>query len=316
LQEGKLKERKLYIEGGDKQLAKVTTANHEKLVEQSLLQMRIKQLEKHIAKQDDKLYTLEKHKIELDTEMNARLLEIKAHLEMLNMRKKHLIEQRAQLRADIVERNLKIEQLKKRYDVALELLGKNDDGTMITGTQIKVQAAQEKFLLLKEGNDLNDKVLRAEDDVKAMENTLRLMNYSNESYRRSLDNAEENSVELKELQELQTEYCAVVQQLKRARHTLTTKSQNLEVLGGQREAAEDLAEQMERMRLDSNEILTKVHKELLEQKTKMLRAERELKMVKKSARQKVNDMEFMAAFEVSVGQFSLMGSKIFVFSWT
>jgi coiled-coil domain-containing protein 39 len=269
LQEGKLKERKLYIEGGDKQLAKVTTANHEKLVEQSLLQMRIKQLEKHIAKQDDKLYTLEKHKIELDTEMNAR-----------------------------------------------ELLGKNDDGTMITGTQIKVQAAQEKFLLLKEGNDLNDKVLRAEDDVKAMENTLRLMNYSNESYRRSLDNAEENSVELKELQELQTEYCVVIQQLKRARHTLTTKSQNLEVLGGQREAAEDLAEQMERMRLDSNEILTKVHKELLEQKTKMLRAERELKLVKKSARQKVNDMEFMAAFEVSVEQFSSMVSKNFAFSWT
>jgi coiled-coil domain-containing protein 39 len=298
--EGKLKERKLYIEGSEKTVAKATQANHEKLVERSLLEMRIKQLEKHIAKQDDRLYTLERHKIELDAEMNGRLLDIKAHLGMLGVRRKQLLEERAQLRADIAERGLKIEQLKKRYDVALELLGQNEDGSVVTGTQIKVQAAQEKFLLLREGNDLNDKVIKAEEAVKAMENTLRLMNYSNESYRRSLSNAEENVDELAELAALQTDYSQACQKLKQARHSLTVRSQNLEELSDQRETAEDLAEQMERMRLDSNEVLMKVHKELTEQKTKMARAERELKLVKKSARQKVDDSEYMAAFEADL----------------
>lgn len=54
-----------------------------------------------------------------------------------------------------------------------------------------------------------------------------------------------------------------------------------------------------RNRLESNDTLIKVHKEIMEQNSKIDRAKRELRMAKKAMIKKVDDREFVRVFEAS-----------------
>lgn len=53
-----------------------------------------------------------------------------------------------------------------------------------------------------------------------------------------------------------------------------------------------------RVRLESNDSLMKVHKEIFEQKSKLERAERELKIARKAMVQKIGDRDYIRIFEV------------------
>ena len=188
-----LKEKQLNCEGGEKLLQQTIKANQERLVEESILKMRVHQMDTMVQKQENKVFNLKKHKADLELAMNERLTEIKMEKDVLCIKRKHLLEEIAQLKADIGERNMKIYALMARYGNALELLGKNEDGSIITATQIKIETAQEKQVLLRDGNELNEKVINAEKDIKAIENTLVLLNYSNETYKRTFEPINEDS---------------------------------------------------------------------------------------------------------------------------
>ncbi|XP_058825431.1 coiled-coil domain-containing protein 39 [Topomyia yanbarensis] len=294
---GKLKEKILIVEGGEKKLRQFTTENQERLVEKSLLKMRINQMESRVNKQNDKMYTLERHRMELETAINERLIDIRSQKDMLLLKKKYLQDERAQLKADISERALKIEQLKNRYDLSLDLLGKNDDGTIVTATQIKIQNAQEKYMLLREGSELNVKILKAEDDLKALENTLKLMNFSNENYKRGFSKVEEDEPEMQQMQQIQNDYCKALTALKSVRTDLVLNTDNLHNLNEEREHSDRGLEAAQKHRLDNNDILLKIQKELLDQKTKIQRAERELRLAIKAAKSKTNDEDLLVTFQ-------------------
>uniref|UniRef100_A0A8D8CGF1 Coiled-coil domain-containing protein 39 n=1 Tax=Culex pipiens TaxID=7175 RepID=A0A8D8CGF1_CULPI len=294
---GKLKEKSLIVEGGEKKLRQCTTENQERLVERSLLKMRIKQMESRVDKQNDKMYTLERHRMELETAITERLIDINSQKDMLLLKKKYLQDERATLKADISERALKIEQLKNRYDLSLDLLGKNDDGTIVTATQIKIQNAQEKYILLREGSELNVKILKAEEDLKALENTLKVMNFSNESYKRGFQKVDEDNPDIQQLNQIQNDYCKAVTALKSVRTDLAFNTENLHNLNEEREESDKGLEAAQKIRLDSNDILLKIQKELLDQKTKIQRAERELRLAIKAAKAKTNDEELLLTFQ-------------------
>lgn len=288
------------MEGGEKQQKILLQQNQEKLVEQNLLKIKISQLEKLIAKQADKAFSLEKHKMELEAAMNDRLIDIQAQMNILQMRRKCLMEEKNQMRADIVERLMKIEQLKKRYACAMDLLGKNEDGTTVTAVQIKIQMAQEKFMLLNEGNQLNDKIAKAETEVKYMENALKLMNFSNDEYRRVFETIHEDSPEMKRMNELQNQYCQMINEIKALKSNLITLIDNLEVLDTQRQELENEFEEVQRKKLDNNDTLLKIHKELLDQETKKERADREMRGAFKAAKRRIKDQDFMLLYDKNI----------------
>lgn len=271
--------------------------NQEKLVEQNLLKIKITQLEKLMAKQADKAFSLEKHKMELEAAMNDRLIDIQAQVNILHMRRKCLIEERNQMRADIVERMMKIEQLRKRYACAMDLLGRNEDGTTVTAVQIKIQMAQEKFMLLNEGNQLNDKIAKAETEAKYMENALRLMNFSNDEYRKVFETLHEDSPEITRMNELQNQYSRIMNEIKALKNNLISLYDNLEMLDSQRQELEKEFEEVQRKKLDNNDVLLKIHKELLDQETKKERADREMRSSFKTAKRRIKDQDFMILFE-------------------
>ncbi|XP_055602569.1 coiled-coil domain-containing protein 39 [Uranotaenia lowii] len=294
---GKLKEKTLIVEGGEKKLKQCTVENQERLVEKSLLKMRIQQMEKNLDKQNDKLYTLERHRMELETAINERLIDIRSQKDCLLLKKKYLQEERAQLKADITERTMKIEQLKNRYDLSLDLLGKNDDGSIVTATQIKIQNAQEKYMLLRQGSELNVKILRAEEDLKALENTLKLMNFSNDSYKRGFQKMDEDNPDIQQMNVIQNDYCKALAALKNVRADLAHNTENLHDLNEQSEANDKALEAVQKTRLDNNDVLLKIQKELLDQKTKIQRAERELRLAIKAAKAKTNDEDLLLTFQ-------------------
>lgn len=65
-------------------------------------------------------------------------------------------------------------------------LGKDEEGNPVSVAHIKVKVAQEKFFLRQEGDDLDTKIQTAEKEIVAMENTLKLVNVSNDNFKVSL----------------------------------------------------------------------------------------------------------------------------------
>lgn len=269
-------------------------------MEQNLLKIRIAQMEKEIAKQTDKAYSLEKHKVELEAAMTDRLINVNSQMNVLKMKRKCLIEERAQMKADLGERLLKIEQLKKRYELSMDLLGKNDDGTTVTAVQIKIEMAQEKYLLLNKGNKMNEKILKAEDELRRLENTVKLMNFSNDQYKKIFDSVNVSSPEVKRMDELTHKYLQATTDIKTLKESLVEILDSIEILDRQRYELVKELEEVQRTKLDNNDSLLKIHKEIVDQETKIERAQRDMKTTFKAAKRHIKDQEFIRLFEKSM----------------
>lgn len=185
--ENKLKEQQLCCDGGKTKLAQYTMCYQERLVEHSMAKMRTEQITKMLTRQKNKSYSMQKYMADIELEVNERLLSIDMQKKQLLMQRKLLLDEIAQLHADIGERTIRIEALICRFQNAVENLGKNDDGTVITATQIKIETAQEKQLLLVTGNELNEKVVMAEKDIKSVEKMLVVLNGANGLYKKTLN---------------------------------------------------------------------------------------------------------------------------------
>jgi len=55
------------------------------------------------------------------------------------------------------------------------------------------QNAQEKYELQQEGDELDARIRKTEKEIQAMENTLKLINATNENYKRNLFAVDEES---------------------------------------------------------------------------------------------------------------------------
>lgn len=181
-----LKEKLLNYEGAVRQLAKVKDDSNEKLVDNSLMKMKVHQLEEREQRLLNNSFNMDRHKCELELAINERLVTIQTEINVLTLRRKLLGEERSQLKADIADRKRNIEAMKARFELASQLLGRTEDGEVISTVQLKIKSAQEKEMLLDQGSSLNEKVIQAENDIVALENTLIMMNFSNDKYKRGL----------------------------------------------------------------------------------------------------------------------------------
>jgi len=158
-----------------------------------MVKMRCNDLEVGIGGCEKGTYDLEQHRLAFRRAMKDRTVELRSQEDVLLLKKKHLNEELSTLRADLGERKKQIEAVKARFELTAQLLGKNEDGSIMTSTQLKVESAQERQMLADEGDALNKKVLKAEKELVALENTLRQFDKSNDNYRKTFRSVDENS---------------------------------------------------------------------------------------------------------------------------
>ncbi|GJQ67331.1 hypothetical protein Trydic_g8230 [Trypoxylus dichotomus] len=227
---GKLQDQILLFEGGVKQAAAAKLKSQQKQVEENVLRLKVSQLGKAISKEDDHIYDLQKFRLELETALKERQIEISTHKDILAAQRKNLDESRCRLRADINIRKIRIEQFQKKHHLVLMSLGKDEDGQPLSITHFKIKNAQEKYMLQQEGDELDNKIKKAEKEIVAMENTLKVINVTNATYKKSFSVIDEESEEKMECKQLEEEVNNHILMLKEQKKILREKKVALKAI--------------------------------------------------------------------------------------
>lgn len=126
-------------------------------------------------------------------------------------------------RAAITERKSRIRQLQMRYDSGLATLGSTPDGLPMSTAYMKIQSAQERYLLRERGDKLDEAIGRTEQEIRSMENTLRVVNVCNDKYRDNLTAVDQDAPEWTEQRRLD-------EQMRDARQKLHQRQAQLQQL--------------------------------------------------------------------------------------
>ncbi|SPP84569.1 coiled-coil domain-containing protein 39 [Drosophila guanche] len=297
----KIKEAQVYCEGTVKRLRMNRFENSERIVELNMVKMRCSDLEIGIGGCDQGSFDLEQHRIIFQRAIKDRTVELRSQEDVLQLKRKHLNEELSTLKADLGERRKQIEAMRSRFELTSRLLGKNDDGSLVTSTQLKVESAQSRQLMADEGDALNKKVLKAEQEVIALENTLRQFDRSNNNFRKTFEPADENSKDREraeaELKQLEEAYARDVATLKQLRCKKNRYDQKLTALKGEEDDLITRLEGAKRQRGEHTEELEKLQRDLDDQRTKLERANREIRMQLREIKQRPISEDFLEHFE-------------------
>lgn len=103
----------------------------------------------------------------------------------------------------------------------------------------------------------------------------------------------------KAVESLSDELAKRMQHLKNTKCNITTMTEQIQMLNAEYVECENQLMHLSHQRIENNHTLMQYHKHLLEQKTKLQRAEHESKAARKSMQQFIGDQEYIRIFEVN-----------------
>ncbi|KAL7305753.1 hypothetical protein TKK_0002003 [Trichogramma kaykai] len=277
----------LLIDGGEKQLKLAQAAYEERRVEESLLELKLKEATKIVAKVDDKLFDLEECAVHMEAAMQERRCEINDQRERLNMQKKILSAECGELRSVLLERRSRLQQLRSRYELLVATLGKNpEDGGPLTTAYLLIQSAQERYLLQERGNKLDMAIRKAEAEIRSMENTLRLVNVCNDKYKSSLSIVDDKGPEKLQQKKLDEELFEALDKLRTKRQALAKLQDDLKSMEDNCEQLDKDVKRVKDEKEDKREIASSLEQQITEQRDKISRADKNLRKVLKDVQNK------------------------------
>lgn len=137
------------------------------------------------------MFTLESKQLYLRLALEERTKEMSIHKDMLKVQSKNAEEERQSACVELRDRVKKVETLKRRYELLMSQFDNTadeDDGMGNASDDHSqayyvIRASQKREELQREGDALDTKIRKAEKEIKALENTLKMMNDRNEDYR-------------------------------------------------------------------------------------------------------------------------------------
>jgi UDP-glucose:O-linked fucose beta-1,3-glucosyltransferase len=126
---------------------------------------------------------LETRKLQFNLALEERTKEIEIHKNMLRIQIKNAEDERHSAATELRDRTGKVDKLKGRYGILMTQFAPEDGEDEHTQAYYVIQAAQKREELQRDGDLLDANIRRAEKEIKALENTLKLMNNRNEQYR-------------------------------------------------------------------------------------------------------------------------------------
>ena len=109
--------------------------------------------------------------------------------------------------AELRDRGARIDLLKKKYEVLHMSIASSADGEVHSQAYYLVKAAQERHELQKAGDELDLKIRKGEKEMRALQNTLDVMNNRNQQYRHALTKADPTSLEAQQREDLDGAVC-------------------------------------------------------------------------------------------------------------
>ncbi|XP_021365244.1 coiled-coil domain-containing protein 39-like [Mizuhopecten yessoensis] len=295
----KIEELNLYNTSSERELRNIISSKQNLMVDQNILKLEIKRLRDMLNGRADDVLNMEKRRLQLDTAMKERRHEISIHTEMLQAQIRVANEERGQISAELHERISKIDKLKKRYEILMVSMAPPEGEEERSQAYYVIKAAQEKEELQREGDDLDARIRKAEKEIRALENTLKLMNNRNETYRKSFNKVTDQSDDMEEKQQLEEQMRAVMdkykykrRQIRELQEDLQTMSSTLDNLVRDSGAYEEMIDEKK------NKVL-QLSKEIDDQRAKLERAmksnskyARELRSAKKSKGETPEERDF------------------------
>merc|ERR1712151_364854 len=158
--------------------------------------------------------------------------EVEVHTEVLKTQLRAAQEERHKSAIELAERKSKIYNLKMKYENVVSKVKKEEGEEQHSQAHYVIKAAQEKEELQRKGDELDDKIRRAEREIRALENTLGHLVTRNQKFKENFINANaQNQSEVEEKQMLE-------EQSRAANEVLFKKKKMLSQL--EREEKEDL----------------------------------------------------------------------------
>merc|ERR1711879_946041 len=136
--------------------------------------------------------------------MEEREKEVEVHTEVLKTQLRAAQEERHKSAIELAERKSKIYNLKMKYENVVSKVKKEEGEEQHSQAHYVIKAAQEKEELQRKGDELDDKIRRAEREIRALENTLGHLVTRNQKFKENFQSAnQQNQTELEEKQMLE-----------------------------------------------------------------------------------------------------------------
>lgn len=261
-------------------------------MQHDILRLEVKRLRQQMNSKAEGLYSLENRKQQLQISMEEREKEIEVHQEVLKAQLRSQEDEKHKTAIELAERKQKIYNLKMKYENVLSKVKKEDGGEQHSQAYYILKAAQEKEEMQRKGDELDDKIRRAEREIRALENTLGHLLTRNTKYKENFKSAnQQNQTELEEKQMLE-------EQSRAANEVLFKKKKQLATL--EREEQEDahrydeLQANLDRLTATVRELTSQrdqMHMDLDGQLPKMDRAKQTLDVSKRRGRDSGVPME-------------------------
>ncbi|KAJ3398649.1 hypothetical protein CcCBS67573_g04288 [Chytriomyces confervae] len=217
----------LYTESAGNQLNTKIKEKEELMVEENILRLELRKLRGFLNTRADQVFTLEHRQIQLQLALEERTREIQIHNDMLRVQVKNAEEERHGANSELRDRVGKVEKLRRRYEILMTQFAPEEGEEEHSQAYYVIKASQEREELQREGDELDAKIRKAEKEIKALENTLKLMNDRNEEYRMNLYKAELNASDIQHRDLLEQQYRTVMERYKAKRQDIQTLQQNL-----------------------------------------------------------------------------------------
>ncbi|KAM3966730.1 coiled-coil domain-containing protein 39 [Aphomia sociella] len=298
--QSRLKSSMLNVEGGDKGLRQSREQWRRARVDEALLRLRVAHAERALAGLQDAAYTLHTQRLQLDAAMNERLVEISARRDMFNVQKRALFEDCGKLRSEIKEREQRIEQLKKRYDIFIGSLGKDDSGQELSVTFFKIKFAAERAELRTRGAELDADIARRERDVSALEATLRVVHAAHAHFVHAVAPLHEHAPEMEELNALAKQYYDMCDMLKELNVEIAALEQAVSDSSTRLTMLTDKSKQLSAREADTENELESARERMLRQETRLQNARVVVKNNAKRAQKLVEGADDWRIFQMAM----------------
>lgn len=191
----KTAELSLHIDTAQRLLEKIIVQKEDLMVNENLKKLELNKLRDVLDKRADEVLNLNKERIKLESGMKERFAEINIHQDLLKTQLKSWNEELQTVSTELKERMSKVDKQKKRYEILMVSMAPPEGTPPEENTQAYyvIKAAQEKEELQRKGDELDAKIKKAEKELRALENTLSVVNSNNESCKQLYSKADSQS---------------------------------------------------------------------------------------------------------------------------